>query len=187
MPGRPETAARLAERDAALSHRGDGIHGAVFVAALGAVLWQAEDMVTAIHQAASFVPEGSRASQAIELGVRVAGDSGDAQIRERYADLSPVHVLNNLALVVWALVTHAHDFSAAIGDVTAAGLDTDCNAATVGGLLGLWHGEVPEHWTRPWNGQVGLALAGHAHITLDELVQRTDAVTRAIRETVAAR
>ena len=35
-PGRPEKAAELARTDAALSHRDDGIHGAVFVAALGA-------------------------------------------------------------------------------------------------------------------------------------------------------
>jgi hypothetical protein len=37
-PGRPELAADLARRDAALSHAGDGIHGAAFVAALGGAI-----------------------------------------------------------------------------------------------------------------------------------------------------
>ncbi len=184
-PGRPDVAADLARRDAALSHRDDGIHCAVFVAALGAALWSAEDMLAAIQEAASFVPADSRSAEAIRLALEVAGEGGDARIRERYDGMSPVHVLNNLALVVWALATHARDFSAAIGDVTAAGLDTDCNAATVGGLLGLWHGEVPAHWVEPWNGRVGLALAGHGEVRLDELVQRTSAVTDSIRQELA--
>lgn len=175
-PGQPALAAELARRDASLSHREDGIYGAVFVAALGALLWEADDLLAAIQEAAAHVPASSQSAQAIEFALQVAGAGGDARIRERYDGMSPVHVLNNLALVVWALATHAQDFSAAIGDVTAAGLDTDCNAATVGGLLGLWHGEVPAHWVEPWNGRVGLALAGYAEVTLEELVQRTSAV-----------
>ena len=94
-------------------------------------------------------------------------------------------MLNNLALVVWALATHPDDFSAAIGDVTAAGLDTDCNAATVGGLLGLWHGEVPAHWVEPWHGRVGLALAGYGEVALEELVRRTSAVTDTVRQALS--
>ncbi len=180
-PGRPDVAAELARRDAALSHREDGIYGAVFVAALGALLWEAEDMLAAIREAATHVPSGSKAAEAIEFALEVAGEGGDARIRERYEDLSPVHVLNNLALVVWALATHHNDFSAAIGDVTAAGLDTDCNAATVGGLLGLWHGEIPARWVEPWNERVGLALAGHGEVDLQGLVERTSAVTDSIR------
>src|SRR6185503_14185632 len=38
LPGRPAEAGELAARDAALSHGGDGVWGAVVVAALGAAL-----------------------------------------------------------------------------------------------------------------------------------------------------
>ncbi len=41
-PGQPDLAAELAQRDAALSHRGDGVYGAMFVAALGAALADAK-------------------------------------------------------------------------------------------------------------------------------------------------
>lgn len=181
-PGRPDLAAELARRDAALSHREDGIYGAVFVAALGALLWEADDIPAAIREAAKHLPAASQSVAAINFALEVTGEGGDASIRKRYDGMSPVHVLNNLALVVWALATHAQDFSAAIGDVTAAGLDTDCNAATVGGLLGLWHGEVPAHWTEPWNGRVGLALAGYGEVALEALVQRTSDVTDSFRE-----
>jgi len=41
---------------------------------------------------------------------------GPIEIHERYDNLSPVHTVNNLALVVWGLVSGADDFSVAIGD-----------------------------------------------------------------------
>jgi ADP-ribosylglycohydrolase len=180
LPGRPAAAADLARRDAALSHTGDGVHGAAFVAALGAAL-ATQPPEAALASALREVPEGSGAHAAVTLGRSLAGDpEGGRKIRERYADLSPVHTLNNLALVVWALFSHLTDFSAAIGDVVSAGLDTDCNGATVGALWGLQGGEIPKAWTAPWNGRVGLSLAGHSETDLDSLVARTVAVTEAL-------
>ena len=49
-PGRPQLAAELARRDAALSHRGEGVHGAAFVAALAAAIPACEDLSGAIDQ-----------------------------------------------------------------------------------------------------------------------------------------
>ena len=176
LPGRPALAAELARRDAGLSHSGDGVHGAAFVAALGAAL-AAEAPEAALTTALAEIPEGSEAHAAVRLGRSLAGDpQGGAAIRARYAALSPVHTVNNLALVVWALYGNLGDFGAAIGDVVAAGLDTDCNGATVGALWGLQGGEIPQRWTAPWNGRVGLSLAGHEEVALETLVARTVAV-----------
>jgi ADP-ribosylglycohydrolase len=180
-PGRPAFAAELARRDAALSHRGDGIHGAAFVAALGAAFGDtAPD--AALAAALAELPADSRAHAAVRFGRSLAGrPDGGAAIRERYAALSPVHVLNNLAIVAWALFSHLDDFGAAIGDAVSAGLDTDCNGATVGALWALQGGDVPERWTAPWNARVGLSLAGHEEIGLDQLVARTVAVAERLR------
>lgn len=177
-PGRPQLGAEFARRDAALSHRSDGIYGAMFVAATGSACWHAESLTAAVDAGAKQIPADSGAARAIELACQNLGAGGDAAIRAYYAELSPVHVLNNLALVVWALLSFADDYAAAIGEVVAAGLDTDCNGATVGGLWGLFHGEVPGQWTDPWQGEVGVSLAGHDRITLDELVKRTVDVAR---------
>jgi len=176
LPGRPELAAELARRDAALSHRGEGVQGAVFVAALGAAL-AAQDPQAALATALGQLPDDSEAAAAVRFGRERAGDpDGGAAIRERYAAMSPVHTLNNLAIVVWALYSHLDDFGAAIGEAVAAGLDTDCNGATVGALWGLQGGDIPSAWTAPWNGRVGLSLAGHDEVSLDSLVARTVAV-----------
>ena len=84
-----------------------------------------------------------------------------------------MHTLNNLALVVWALLTGQDDYSVAVGEAVAAGWDTDCNGATVGGLWGLQGRAIPEHWTRPWQGRVAVTLAGIDELPLEALVERT--------------
>jgi ADP-ribosylglycohydrolase len=185
LPGRPAEAAELARRDAALSHRGNGIHGAMIVAALGSALASMESGA-ALDAALAQTPADSGAAEAARFGLSLAGDpAGGAAIRDRYGELSPVHTLNNLALVVWALYSHLGDFGAAIGDVVAAGLDTDCNGATVGALWGLQGPAIPDAWTAPWRGRVGLSLAGMQEIPLEVLVDRTVSVAERLAVTSA--
>lgn len=176
-PGRPTGAARLARRDASLSHRGEGVHGAVFIAALGAAIPAAADFGAAIDVALNEIPADSAAADAVAFGRHLAG-AADAveQLHDRFAGLSPIHTVNNLAVVVWALCAAGDDFGAAIGDAVAAGWDTDCNGATVGGLFGLSGRPVPDEWTEPWNGRIGVSLAGYSELSLDDLVVRTVAV-----------
>ncbi len=180
-PGRPALAAELARRDASLSHRGDGVHGAAFIAALGAAIPATADLDEALDMALAQVPANCGVAAAVRLGRELADDANAvARLHDEYPGLSPVHTLNNLALVVWALASANGDFGAAIGNAVAAGWDTDCNGATVGGLFGLSGAEIPDTWTRPWAGRVGFSLAGCAELALDELVERTTAVARSI-------
>ena len=176
-PGQPVLAARFARRDAQLSHRGDGVHAAVFIAALGATIPTAPDLDAALDEALEQIPEDCGAAHAVRNGRSLAGDpQGAAELHRIYAELSPVHALNNLALVVWALCTHPDDFGAAIGEVVSGGWDTDSNGATVGGLSGIAGNPVPARWTQPWNGRVAVTLAGRQELMLDSLVERTVAL-----------
>ncbi len=173
LPGNETLAAELARRDAMLSHRRDGIYGAVFIAALGAALAN-QDPVPALQAALAMIPEDSEAAIAVKFGLALAGDiDGGAQIRHRYEGMSPVHTVNNLAIVTWALYSHLDDFSAAIGEAVSAGLDTDCNGATVGALWGLQGDRIPEFWTEKWQGRVGLGLAGYSELPVAQLIERT--------------
>jgi ADP-ribosylglycohydrolase len=184
-PGRPALAADLARRDAALSHRGDGVDGAAFVAAFGAAIPTAPSLEAALEVALGEVPPGSGVAAAVALGRAQAGRAeGGAVIRAHYEALSPVHTLNNLSLVVWALLGN-DDFAAAVGDVVAAGLDTDCNGATVGGLWAMQGRPVPGAWTRPWQGRVAVSLAGLGELQLDSLVDRTVAVSERLQRQAA--
>jgi ADP-ribosylglycohydrolase len=176
-PGRPGLAAELAARDASLSHRGDGVYGAMFVAALGAAIPATTSLEAAVDAALQQIPGQSLAAAAVCFGRGIVGhDDAVERLHREYAGLPPVHTLNNLALVVWALLSAGNDFSAAIGEAVAAGWDTDCNGATVGGLFGLTGHAIPDHWTAPWNERVAVSLAGQSELALDELVARTVAV-----------
>ncbi len=181
-PGRPALAADLASRDARLSHRGEGVHGAAFIAALGAAIPVSDGLDDATDLALRFIPRDCAAASAVRFGRGLAGarDAVD-RLHAEYESLSPVHTLNNLALVVWALSAFEDDFSAAVGNAVSAGWDTDCNGATVGGLFGLTGKPIPESWTRPWNGRVGVSLAGYSEFQLDDLVDRTVAVARTLQ------
>lgn len=173
-PGNPDLAARLVTADAQLSHRGDGLYGAVVIAVMGALLAAGGSIFDAVNAALTYIPEESASAQVIHLAQSLANDpDGANQIRDSFPDMSVVHTVNNLGLVIWALLRHANDFDAAIGDVVAAGLDTDCNGATVGALWALQGKPLPAHWLKPWQGKVGVSLAGMAELELDDLVQRT--------------
>lgn len=181
VPGQPELAADLARRDAELSHRAEGVYGAQAVAAMGAVLAGGSDIGAAIETAMQLLPADSDCADAMRMGADLAAAGDDAAaLHDRYVDLSPVHTVNNLALVTWGLMRGADDFSAAIGDTVAAGWDTDCNAATVGALWGLTGRPIPDHWTAPWNGRVAVSLAGIGELSLDDLVARTVTVAESI-------
>ena len=173
-PGQPERAAELARQDAELSHRAEGVYGAMAVAAIGAAVPVADDLFDAVEAGLDTIPEASDCAEAMRLGLTLArAGEGPDEIHRRYRDLSPVHTINNLALVVWGLLAGADDFDAAIGDTVAAGWDTDCNGATVGALWGLTGRPIPDHWTEPWNGRIAVSLAGIDELSLDDLVERT--------------
>lgn len=181
-PGNSELAVQLVRTDAELSHRGEGVYGAMVIAAIGAELLGGAQLDEAIDAALRFIPANSECAQAIELAREFSGmDDGAAKLRERYAAMSPVHTVNNLALVIWALSRHRDDFSAAIGDAVAAGWDTDCNGATVGALWSLQGLPVPDYWFEPWNGRVEVSLAGQHILDLEDLVQRTVAVAKQLQ------
>ncbi len=180
-PGRPALAAELARRDASLSHRGEGVNGAAFIAALAAAIPATDNLDDAFDAALEQIPGDSKAAAAVRLGRALAGKAeAVASMHKAYAGMSPVHTLNNLALVVWALSSAQGDFGTAIGDAVAAGWDTDCNGATVGGLFGLTGDPVPDSWTRPWAGRIGLSLAGYTELQVDDVVDRTVAVARTL-------
>jgi ADP-ribosylglycohydrolase len=180
-PGRPALAAELASRDASLSHRGDGVHAAAFIAALAAALPACGDLDTALDAALAEIPSHSGAAEGVRFGRSIAGmTDAVARLHAHYQQLTPLHAVNNLALVVWALLAHAGDFSATVGEAVAAGWDTDCNGATVGGLCALAGTPIDDRWTTPWQGRIGTRLAGHSELQLDNIVRRTVEIARTI-------
>ncbi len=84
--------------------------------------------------------------------------------------------MNNALVVIMSLFYGEMDPDQSMCFSVMAGLDTDCNGATVGALWGLTGKPIPRQWTEPWNGLVVVMLAGVGDLKLDDLIDRTVAV-----------
>jgi ADP-ribosylglycohydrolase len=178
-PGDPRRAARLAWHDAALSHVANGVYGEMWAAALVACALTSGTAVQALRQARQVVPPRSRLAEALDrvMELHAAGRSwddacDDVESRWPYAW---VHTVNNASVVAAALLWGEGDFSRSIGLAVEAGLDTDCDGATVGSVFGALHGtsSIPPHWTAPLGDRVHSAIWGYDGVSLEMLIQRT--------------
>ena len=172
LPGKPKLAADLARRDAMLSHRADAVEASAYIAALCALIPVSSSREEAVDAALDLIDKNSLAYEAVEVGKKFVNQSA-SNLHDHYGDMSPVHSLNNLAVVIWAFLSFQDSFDEAIGETICCGWDTDCTGATVGGLIGLDKGSIPESWTDPWQGRVNTAIAGVGELKLEDLVERT--------------
>ena len=84
------------------------------------------------------------------------------------------HALVNAAIVVMALLSGGGDFSRTIGIAVMGGLDTDCNGATAGSIMGCALGTVgiPLRWTEPLNDTIRCQLKDLPELRITELAGR---------------
>lgn len=186
-PGAPLRAAEWAWRDASVSHTRNGLYGAMFVAAMSSAAITGCSVDAILDAGASVIPPGSRMADAVAFGRRL-GKNVDSpcaayrQLEQAYGHLHWVHVLNNAALVCYALTASRGDFDTAIGLVVAGGWDTDSNGATVGAITGALagHDGIDRRWSDPLRGRISSSLPGFDGVGFDELVVRTLSVAREI-------
>jgi ADP-ribosylglycohydrolase len=179
-PGRPRQAARLAFRDAALSHTGNGIYGELWAAALVAACFVAPDIRSALVTSLEHIPPRSRLAEALGhvLELHAAGlawaEARD-RIEARDGHHGWVHTIPNAAVVAAGLLWGAGDFAATVGLVVQAGWDTDSNGATAGSVFGALHGAaaLPPAWVDPLGDLVHSAVAGFERSRISDLAERT--------------
>jgi ADP-ribosylglycohydrolase len=179
-PGRPEEAASLAFRDACISHTGNGIYGAMWVAAMVAAAFVADEADKVLRIGLSEIPRSCRLAATVSQVLQQRAESYSAQaamddILHRHGSYHGVHVINNAAIVAMALLWGEKDFTRTIGLAVRAGLDTDCNGATAGSVLGAMIGAhgIPAQWTTPLNDRIETVVAGESGLTISGLAART--------------
>ncbi len=180
-PGDPVTAARLAWTDARLSHGRNGLYGAMFAAAACSAAVVATDVSAVLEAGLSVVPPKSRFAAAValgaELGPRSTEDALDV-IYEHYGHLHWVHVLNNAAVLGYALTHGDGDYAKTITTAVTGGWDTDSIGATAGSLAGALTGAaaLPGEWTDPLRNRLSTSVPGFDGIGFDTLAARTVAL-----------
>lgn len=180
-PGDPARAARLAYKDASLSHTQNGIYGELWAAALIAASFVTDDVSQALQISLAHVPPRSRLAEAVRDSMELHRSGLDWErardaIEDRYyARYSFVHTVNNAAVIAAALLWGARDFSRTIGLAVQGGWDTDCTGATAGSVFGAMHGTeaLPPNWIDPLNDLIRSAIMGYDHSKPSELADRT--------------
>ncbi|MER7174536.1 ADP-ribosylglycohydrolase family protein [Streptomyces mesophilus] len=180
-PGRPEAAAEQARRDAELTHTGNGVHGAEFIAAVIAEAATGADVHRSIEAGLTVVPPRSHLHRAITHARELARTTTDFdavvdELHHVHAAHHWVHVIPNAAAITAAL-THADgDFTHSITRAVSAGWDTDSNGATAGSIAGLIAGHpdrLPAQWTEPLRNHLSTTVADFHGIGFDTLAQLT--------------
>ncbi|MAE66393.1 MAG: hypothetical protein CMJ18_19150 [Phycisphaeraceae bacterium] len=186
-PGWPEMAADLAWRDARLSHRRNGIYGAMFFSATIAAAFAVDDPLEACRIGLTEIPASCRLHDdlvwALDQSTRL-DDFRHARrlVDERFDGMSSVHTNNNACLTVFGLALGGDDVTKVIGHTVAMGLDNDCTAATAGSIAGAVVGidRVPEHWHRPFADKARTYISGHEWFGNSDILKRFEACARAV-------
>ena len=178
-PGWPEKAAEFAYRDAYLSHRQNGIYGAMFFAAAIAAAFAVDCPIKALKIGLTEIPAKCRlavdVAWALKKGPKLRSwRAAREAVDERFEGMHPVHTNNNACLTIFGLILGEQDFTRTIAYTVAMGLDNDCTAATAGSLLGAILGArgIPEHWWKPFRNKAHTYLNKNGTFTNADIVQR---------------
>ena len=172
--GDPVRAARMAWRDARVSHTANGVYAAMFMAAAHAASLGVDSRRRVRRRRALGDParepprRGGCAPPAASTGAgrrsSTSSTSGTAAstafMRSTTPRSSPPRS------------TRFDEFSPAICAAVQGGWDTDTNGAAVGSIFGAL-GPIEERWSAPLHGRFASSLPTFDGITLAELVERT--------------
>lgn len=177
--GKPELAAEFAWRDAAWTHERNGIYGEMFCAAMQAAAFVESDPRRLVDIGLSEIPAECRLAQAVRRCLGWIGECRDWEacmehIDAAYADMSAVHTINNALICVMSLFYGAMDTVQVPAIAVMGALDTDCNGATVGSIVGASAGRSRFRMDLAGrlNDTVKPNITGYQQITFAELARQ---------------
>ena len=178
-PGDPEAAAKMSYNDAFLTHRKNGIYGEMFCAAAVAAAFTAKTPLDAVKEGMKQIPKECELYKELEWALSYEGKITNyirarQLLDQRFRRMHPVHTINNMCAIVFALILGGNDYTKCISDCVAIGLDNDCTGATVGSIAGACLGieAIPSYWYENFNNTVKTYLIGHETLALDDVIAR---------------
>jgi len=189
--GDPERAADFAWRDACISHIKNGIYGEMLMAAMIAAAPYSDDPAALIQVGLSEIPKTSRLHRDIAevcdwYRQGLSYDDAVAMIHDRWDEKVGhdwCHTNSNAAICVAALLWGNGDFGTSICRAVQPCLDTDCNGATVGSILGMMLGAkaLPAKWTGKLHNTLKTSLKGHETVEITAIARETFELCKKIR------
>lgn len=166
-PGLPNEAAEIADRVGHIMNSGDGWYGGVFVSSLYSQAFTTSDPEKLVSGALSVIPAKTKFHDCISDVLRWYKQYPD-DWKSAWFELQKkwdrdvgcpkgvflsfnIDAKINSAYVALALLYGKGDFTRSVDIATRCGQDSDCNASTVGGVLGvmLGYSHIPAFWLEP--------------------------------------
>ncbi|WP_145037518.1 ADP-ribosylglycohydrolase family protein [Paenibacillus sp. Y412MC10] len=162
FPGQAEKAADYAEKAASVSHDGNGLYGARFMAACIAKAFNASSMDEIIAEGLRMIPDDSTYARVVHAVMDFHREQpADFRACRQYLEdhwgydkyTGVCHIIPNAGVCVLALLYGEGDYARTVEIASMCGWDTDCNAGNVGTILGVYGGlaGIPEHYRKPIN------------------------------------
>jgi ADP-ribosylglycohydrolase len=169
----------MAYNDAKLSHVKNGIYGEMFIAAILANAFICTEPKELIEKSLNYIPRRSRLCEAIRYVLELHEkepnwENAWEKVMEKYGNYHTVHTINNACFVALGLLYGEGDFGKSICIAVESGLDTDCNGATVGSIMGIIFGanKLPKKWIEPLNDTLESLVPGFQKVKISDLARR---------------
>ena len=163
-PGMPNTASDICDKVGHIMNYGDGWYGGVFVASMYSLAFLSNNIPFIVGEALKSIPEESDfhrcISDVINWHAQFPDDwkqcwfeverkwSSDIGCPDGVFQAFDIDAKINAAYIVIGLLYGEGDYGKSIDISTRCGQDSDCNPATLAGILGtlLGYSNIPDYW-----------------------------------------
>jgi ADP-ribosylglycohydrolase len=177
--GKPELAAEFAWRDASWTHTRNGVYSAMMFAAIQSAAFVENDCRRLIEIGLGQIPARCRLALAVRECLQWCEEAPNFEacmqrVEQAFPDMSSVHAINNSLVCILSLWYGAMSAAESTAIAVMCGLDTDCNGATVGSIVGACAGGANfiRTLSAPLNDRILARMASFNDITMTELARR---------------
>ncbi len=163
VPGNPKLAAEYARKMASVSHDGEGLLGAMFVAGCISAAYEETDIYKVIDIGLELLPSESEYVAVVKEVIWFYNKDENKNWRNCFQfihdnfgyDKYPgnCHIIPNAAVMILSMLYGHGDYSKSQYICNMCGWDTDCNAGNIGSILGVLVGidHIEDKWIKPIN------------------------------------
>lgn len=147
LPNQPVLAAEYAGKAASVSHDGNGIYGAQFIAAAISLAFTADGIRTVLNRALEYIPADCDYARAVRDVMAFHDAQRPRDWRAAFEHVrrhwgyhrypGNCHIIPNSAAMVLAMLYGNGDFDRTLNICNMCGWDTDCNVGNVATIMGV--------------------------------------------------
>lgn len=182
-PGDPAKAAEMAKTDALISHRGNGVYGSMYFAAVIALAFECDTVEEALVKGLDYIPADSAMADAVRWALNIAPQVKDPchaneLVTKRYPGMHSVHTLNNACLTIFALYLGGKDIGKVFANAVSMAYDCDCTAATAGSIAGACYGmdSLDKKWYECFGDKICSYFNGAPEYSLEDILKRYEKI-----------